>query len=215
MSSTNRGGDRHVSDYYRTPQWAIQDFLTALHTDAPALFGEDLSSHDLIVLDPCAGGDAHNAMAYPQALRNFPAWNITRLVTHDYRADSPAEFHGDYVAGLLERSLPRDLSPDLIITNPPFAIACEIIEQALADVRANGLVIMLLRLNFFGGQHEKRAFFERAGLPVAAYVHRKRINFTEGQRKPDGTKMSGDSIEYMHAIWQRGARPHFTQLRVI
>jgi hypothetical protein len=51
MSSTNRGYDRHTSDYYVTPQKPIKEFLSAF------LQEEDVSRPDrLMWLDPCAGG---------------------------------------------------------------------------------------------------------------------------------------------------------------
>lgn len=142
-----------------------------------------------------------------QAIKGISAWDIGRLVTHDYREDSPAEFHGDYISGIMGRTIPKDFQPDIVITNPPFAIACEVIEQALSDVRKGGLVMMLLRLNFYGGTTDKKVFFDKIGLPVAAYVHRKRMSFTA-----DGKT---DSIEYQHAIWQSGNNPKFTKMRII
>lgn len=76
---------------------------------------------------------------------------------------------------------------------------------------------MLQRLNFFGGQHEKREFFERVGLPVATYVHRKRMMFMpKGAINPaNGKPFGGDSIEYAHFVWQQGVKPKFSKLRII
>lgn len=58
-----------------------------------------------------------------------------------------------------------------------------------------GFVIMLLRLNYFGSQ--KREEFWEDNMPAKCYVHRKRMSFTD----EGGT----DSIEYMHAVWQKDA----------
>jgi 16S rRNA G1207 methylase RsmC len=41
---------------------------------------------------------------------------------------------------------------DMIITNPPFAIAQGIIEKSLEFCKGGGYVIMLLRLNYIGSQ---------------------------------------------------------------
>lgn len=64
---------------------------------------------------------------------------------------------------------------------------------------------MLLRLNFFGGA--KRLDWWHRNMPIACYVHSKRIGFTD-----DGKT---DSIEYMHAVWVVGEQPRFTALRII
>lgn len=49
MSSSNRGYDRHVSDYYVTPPWIIDELFDHL----PELF-DDMNGR--MALDPCAGG---------------------------------------------------------------------------------------------------------------------------------------------------------------
>jgi len=206
MSSTNRGGVREASDYYVTPAWAITDFLNTFTADAPALIGEDLTGRDLKIFDPCAGGNPktdtlpERGMAYQQAIQAWGKWSLYIFDSMDIREDSPADIHADY--------LKEDLSgfhkivPDIIITNPPFSLAMPIIEKSLKDVRQGGVVIMLQRLNFYGGQKEKRAFFDRVGLPIAAYVHRKRIPFMPpGSINPVSGKPFGqDSIEYAHFV---------------
>ena len=99
----------------------------------------------------------------------------------------------------------RDVGFDIAITNPPFNIAMEVIQKALKDVRAGGLVIMLLRLNFFGSR-ERQGFFQK-NMPVLTYVHTKRPKFLN----TGGT----DSIEYMHCVWQVGNPCRETKLRII
>lgn len=73
------------------------------------------------------------------------------------------------------------------------------------DVKAGGYVVMLLRLNFFGSS--QRLDFWQKQLPIWAYVHHRRFSFTD-----DGKT---DSIEYMHAVWQKDTAPDFTMLKVI
>lgn len=63
---------------------------------------------------------------------------------------------------------------------------------------------MLLRLNFFGSQ-QRLAFWNKT-MPICVYVHSKRMKFT---------KKGTDSIEYIHAVWQKGKYPVFTKLKVI
>lgn len=200
MSSTNRSTSRekHVSDYYVTPQDTIADFLRAINADAPEYFGELLTA-PLAILDPCAGGDPAHKMAYPWGIERASGWNISELTTIDVREDSLAAIKQDYL-GMTD--CPRY---DIIITNPPFNIAMAVIEKSLRNVRTGGLVIMLLRLNYFGSK-ERQAFFQ-GNMPVLTYVHTKRPKFLN----TSGT----DSIEYMHAVWQAGNPQRWTKLRII
>lgn len=190
MSSTNRGGKRHVSDYYVTPIPVVVKMLHELRKDCPqALEGW--------ILDPCAGGDDNTPMSYPTALKEMGVhpWQIT---TVDIREDSKADIKADYL------SWKPPYKYEMIITNPPFDQALEIIEKALTEVVDGGLVVMLLRLNFFGS--DKRFSFWQQNMPAHTYVHYKRISFTGGPT---------DSIEYMHCVWQKGLKTCATQLRVI
>lgn len=198
MSSTNRGYERHKTDYYVTPKSAVYDFIDAWFTD---LSNEEEYNFicerpdKALWLDPCAGGDARNGMTYPEVLQEFGVV----AVTMDIREDSRAETKADY----LKSKLP--IKPDVIITNPPFYLAKEIIEKALDDVADGGYVVMLLRLNFFGSKARFNFFKEH--MPERAYVHHRRFSFTEDKKT--------DSIEYMHAVWKKGENPPYSKLKVI
>lgn len=205
MSSTNRGGDRHASDYYITPRNEIERFLSAFLVDY------EIDRPDRLTwFDPCAGGGVqithskrsgtmttvNNPMAYPSVIeREFGA----EVVTQDIRRDSAADHIGSYIdmpetSPPVLRSQTPVIDPDIIITNPPFSHATQIVEQALKDVDGQGFVIMLLRLNFMGAQ--SREPFFRDNMPESIYVHSRRMSFT-----PDNKT---DSVEYAHFIW----RPH-------
>lgn len=215
MSSTSRGGKRQASDYYITPVDNIVDFLLAWEED---LNDEHEYGADRFhaILDPCAGGDATHYMSYPAAIEQV--WDRlgglaydAHIRTLDLREDSRAQYKPvDYL------DWKCDYHPDLIITNPPFDIAMEVIQKSLA--LSPRYVVMLLRLNFFGSAKRKTWF--QANMPKWCYVHSERMNFmkhlTDGQLKEFGIKNRGtDSIEYMHAVWQPGYHPKFTKLRVI
>jgi hypothetical protein len=196
MSSTNRSDARneHIADYYVTPVTSIMDFLMEFFNDNP-----DLCFNGKVILDPCAGGDIKHPMSYPTAIMKYEYDAVPIIKTIDIREDSLAEVRQNYFFTVL------DYKPDVIITNPPFGIAREIIEKALRDVKDGGLVIMLLRLNFFGSQ--SRYNFWKKNMPTFCYVHNKRIGFTD-----NGVT---DSIEYMHCVWIKGANPKFVQLRIV
>ena len=193
ISSTNRSLARnsHVSDYYITPISSITEFLSSFNEK------ECIDWTGINILDPCAGGDANNGMSYPLALSEF--CKTKSIETIDIRNDSLANIKADYLDHNVQHK------PNLIITNPPFNIALDIIKKALDDVLDNGWVIMLLRLNFFGSK-QRKAFWDKF-MPRYAFVHHKRIGFTQNG--------STDSIEYMHCCWQKGNYPNFCELKVI
>lgn len=222
MSSTNRGGKRHASDYYITPKKEIIRFMTAFLCDY-----EIDNPQDLTWFDPCAGGGRqvletkrsgtiiteNNEMAYPSVIsKDFGAEDV---YTMDLRPDSASDLIGSYIElydkfngkGVQtewqhDRTECPVVDPHVIITNPPFSHAPQIIEQALKDVDGNGFVIMLLRLNFFGSQDREKFFSEN--MPESIYVHSRRMSFTPDKKT--------DSVEYAHFVWRPHLNPKSAQL---
>jgi len=192
MSSTNREGQRHTSDYYITPPYEVSHFLRNLKLVIP-----DILNNKISILDPCAGGDDYNEMSYPLALQ-LEGIKPEQITTVDSRFDSRASIKENYLF-----YVPCSMF-DLIITNPPFNLAMEIITKAMTEVVNGGYVIMLLRLNFFGSV--ARFQFWQDNMPKYVFVHHRRISFTGG---------TTDSIEYMHAVWQIGYKNEFTKLKII
>lgn len=193
MSSTNRSEARqeHISDYYITPIFVIQNLLNNIIKLYPFIFCTN-------ILDPCAGGDSTTKMSYSEALISIGV-NKQRITTVDIRKDSKAEIVHDYL------TLNCKNKYGIIITNPPFNIAQQVILKSLDDVVTGGLVIMLLRLNFFGGKSRKRELWDYY-IPERCFVHSSRISFTGGRT---------DSIEYMHCIWRKGYKHKHTKLQII
>lgn len=198
MSSTNRSDARneHVSDYYVTPIKSILDFLNEFKKDEPNLFNKDIK-----ILDPCAGGDSLHTMSYPEALKQIGI-SSNNIETIDIREDSLANIKNNYLHMNCKNQY------DLIITNPPFNISLDIIQKSINDVKLNGYVIMLLRLNYFGGKLRKQ--FWEDNLAKYAYVHSKRLSFSD--------KGGTDSIEYMHCVWHKtenNIKDNFVKLKII
>lgn len=193
MSSTLRGYDRHKSDYYVTPDWIIDELFDAISE----LF-EEMDGR--IALDPCAGGGVVNGsqafgMPYPEALKRQKWENI---ITINVREDSLADIKADF----LQWDNPDNLDFDLIITNPPFAIAEEITRKALSLVDSeSGKVIMLQRLNWLGSASRDDFFTQHP--PSLIVMHAKRPSF--------GGTSSTDSIEYAHFIWDNSDKSGCTQ----
>lgn len=199
MSSTNRNNadKRHIADYYVTPVQDIINFLVALDEEITL----DLSNGNNIILDPCSGGDPEHPMSYPKAIKKHYILKSdgSNIKTIDIREDSLSDIKGDYLKTQLW------YSPYVIITNPPFNQAMEFIKKALNDVREEGYVIMLLRLNFLETKSRKE-FFDKY-MPKYIFVHHKRMSFIQG----GGT----DSVAYCHMVWQKGKYPRFSKIRVI
>ncbi len=202
MSSTNRSNARntHISDYYKTPVDDIMVFLNNLGQVSSKCNQGIIKGR---VLDPCAGGiKGKESMSYVDALVLYGV-NPELIMSIDIRDDSAASIIGDYL------NIDCKDKYDTIITNPPFNLALPIIEKALDDVRKDGYVIMLLRLNFFGSR-ERKAFFDRH-MPEYCFVHHKRISFANNKNG----KKSTDSIEYAHFVWKKDYNPEFTKLKII
>lgn len=192
MSSTNRSEARkkHTADYYITPHYAIEDFFKEFKKY------ERISCNK--ILDPCAGGDSKNVMSYPYVINKLHSGY--KVDTIDIREDSRANIKNNYL------NIDCKNKYNIIITNPPFNLALEIITKALEDVRDNGYVIMLLRLNFFGSQARKD--FWQNNMPKYAFIHSKRLGFVKDSNKTD-------SIEYCHVVWQKGYKTDFIKTKVI
>jgi len=192
---------RSKYDYYFTPIDHIELFLNHFIKCEPGVFD------DACVLDPCAGGDKkYSLMPYPYVIQeNFP---VKFIHTIDIREDSLAEEKADYIGKDI------NFSYDIIISNPPFCTynkkgqeitALDFILKALKDVRQDGWVIMLQRVNFLGSQ--KRFSFWGKYVPKYIFVHHRRMSFTG-----DG---GTDNQEYAHYVWKKGVYPEFTKLKVI
>ena len=222
MSSTNRGGQRHASDYYITPTIEIERFLSAFLN-----YYEIDNPEKLTWFDPCAGGGVqishskrtgtsvsyNNPIAYPKVIGE--KLGVEDIYTMDKGDDSAAQIIGSYIelfdkfdskgnqTEFQQDKTPSPvINPDIIITNPPFSHAREIIEQALDDVNDNGFVIMLLRLNFFGSK-QRESLFQKS-MPESIFVHSRRMSFT-----PDGGM---DSVEYGHFVWRKNLNPQSAAL---
>lgn len=209
MSSTNRGYDRHVSDYYVTPKKDVTDFLNAF------IKVENIQIDSMKIIDPACGGDKTNDPTYTQVIRNLKG----KVFAMDIREDSKADVVGDFLHTDFE-----DNRFNMVITNPPFALAMEFIKKGLDIVVDGGYVIMLLRLNFMGSKMRKPFFDEF--MPKYIFTHHKRISFltedinittykNDKEIVKTYKKGSTDSIEYAHFVWQKGYTKDFSKTFII
>jgi len=192
MSSTNRGYNRHKSDYYVTPKKDVKLFLEEF------CFKENETFNQSLILDPCCGGDAENDATYLSILKEQN--KESKVFGIDIREDSKADLVKDFLTCKSEEIGVYNI----IISNPPFYLAEDFINKSLEIVNEGGYVIMLLRLNFFGSKKRKKIF--ENNMPLSCYIHHKRISFMNG---------ATDSIEYAHFVWKKGTNNEFCKTFVI
>jgi hypothetical protein len=168
LSATNRGASRRPQDFYETPAWLTEAIIPILREHLYPI-------EDPRTLEPAAGQGAILRVleeAFPNAV-----------------IDS-----GDIGTGQDFLTYPYDPHYDLIITNPPYSLALEFIQRAMAfrhfhHHNHHPVICMLLRVNFLGAQ--KRARWLREHTP-SIYV---------SPRRPDFTGEGGDATEYAWFIW--------------
>ncbi|EKO3727501.1 DNA methyltransferase [Vibrio metschnikovii] len=90
----------------------------------------------------------------------------------------------------------RDMSADVIITNPPFSLALEFIATAMTrDLAVDGTMVFLLRLSMLGSK--SRADFWRRFPFSNLMVLTPRPSFAHG---------GSDNSEYAWVCWDQGNR---------
>lgn len=172
MSSTNRGGKRTEADFYVTPAWCIHRLEEVLEFPGGRW------------LEPCAGD---GAIIRAFSHRNDIDWTAVELRSTMEGTLRDCERVSEVLIGdyMKMKTLPLY---DVVITNPPFYCAQEVI------IKSFGLgahVFMLLRLNFLATIN--RAIFMRK-YPPNVYVLPNRPSFVRNGLT--------DSIEYAWFHWE-------------
>lgn len=183
MSSTNRGKQREDHDKYYTPDWVVDEGIKIVQR-LLRFYGHD----ELNMLEPCCGGGAIVSMLKQ-------TWPNAHIEYFDISPDEdfPCEEQDflDYCSSLY---------PVVTMSNPPFKIAQSIIEHAIEQSADGGLVVMLLRINFFGGQ--ARSAWLEDNMPIECHVT---------PRRPKFVGKGTDSTEYAWFVWRRGDHPEYTK----
>lgn len=169
MSAAHRGGERIAADNYPTPPWCTRRILEALWPDG--LGG-------LHIVEPCAGEGAIVRVALEKGATGIVGGDIREMVWP--WLDNLA--HGatwDATQPIAERF-------DLLITNPPFSLAAEIITAQRDTARVSAY---LLRSSFKleGELSDKRPYSFRADMPDV-YQLPERPSFVASDRCVDGER---------------------------
>lgn len=187
MSSTNRSPVRRELDQYDTPAWCTRLILPHV-----------LPITTIGVLDPCAGNGA---------ILDVVASDFPMLSRFGFEIDSNRAFdarvkgrHIIYQADATKEWSCWAFEPSLVVvTNPPFSNAEEVIRACLTQAVH---VVALLRLSFLASK--KRASLWRDST-ADVYVLPKRPSFT-GRRT--------DSCDYAWFAWGPGRGGRWQRLEV-
>lgn len=139
MSSSRRSDVRRKDDFYSTPDWCVDALLRELQPDRRS-----------VVCEPTAGNGA-----IVSRLLNFGLSDIQAFEIDPIRAQRLFELPISVRIGDVMSLRPRR-TPTLTIGNPPYCIAQNVIEACLGWTE--GVVAMLLRLNFLGPKCRRQFF---------------------------------------------------------
>ena len=180
MSATNRGSKRVESDFYATPEKTIHRFLTAYNCDM----------NGLNIFEPCAG----NGSICKVIKEKYPNSKIGANEIREEEEQSLLKYCEEVHCNDFRNCLSLRLhNNDIIITNPPYSIAEEIIETCFKVKGHKAVIIMLLRTAFL--ESKKRYDFWQRHPVNHLYVLSERPSFTG-----KGT----DATSYSFFVWDNG-----------
>ena len=179
MSATNRGAVRQDLDWYETPMWCIWQLLDRVEFGQLILdpgCGTGPILHCLVEDDyPLAVGIELDEKRAARASRRGPGLNVAvgDFLTWRFRAD--------YF--------------DAVVSNPPYGKAREFINRSLEVVKPDGLVAMLLRLNFLGSSRDRMDVVGYGSGLYRVLVMSRRPSFINGNT---------DYCDYAWIVWKKG-----------
>ena len=176
LVGTSTSRDRVENDYYATQQSSVEDLLLK----------ENVHGR---VLEPCVGG-GHIADVLKTVADRV---DCTDLVDRGY--------DGTVVLDFLE----QNVSPiyDWVITNPPYKLAQDFIEQSLRATKDGGHVAMFLKIQFLEG-NKRKLFFEETP-PKTVDVFSKRQNpLRNGEALDEKGKPWSSTMCFAWFVWEKG-----------
>ena len=176
LVGTSTSRDRVENDYYATQPSSVEDLLLK----------ENVHGR---VLEPCVGG-GHIADVLKTVADRV---DCTDLVDRGY--------DGTVVLDFLE----QNVSPvyDWVVTNPPYKLAQDFIEQSLRATKDGGHVAMFLKIQFLEG-NKRKLFFEDTP-PKTVYVFSKRQNpLRNGEALDEKGKPWSSTMCFAWFVWEKG-----------
>ena len=185
MSATGRGNQRVILDDYPTPAWPVHRLLEKVKLPAGTW------------VEPACG--AGNIVQAVGEVKKGVKW-VTIDLNPKYQADLTGDF--TYFDGaILNGLMPAKGIFDVCITNPPYKLAQEFVNQGLRIAR---YVVMLLRVNFLEGD-ERQPWMEENTPALAVLPNRP--SFREFVDPETGKKTTTDACAYAWFVWaQEGER---------
>lgn len=187
MSATNRNGlARHARDYYVTPAWCTEVFLDELRLPSEGLVIDAGSG--------CGSITSVLADAYPELAFRGVEIDQTTL------ARAPVLDNVAYDCGDFLKYTPP-YTPAAIVSNPPYSLALEFLQHAIAIGNKSTKIAFLLRLNFLGSK--KRSGFLRKNTPDVFVL----------PKRPSFNAIGTDACEYAWFVWGPGVKGRLKILR--
>lgn len=181
MSSTNRGRERNLDDFYVT-----QPQLTQRITETIDSKFKFKNSKSTTIIDlGCGTGNFLDACK--------KTWSNAKIIGIEKNLELAKEAHRRGHDIIISDAINEAVNIDdaIVIGNPPYNQADQFILKWLPHCR---LIIFLLRLNFLGGKKRYDNLWSK--YPASyIWVLPRRPSFT-----PDGRT---DSIEYAIFVWER------------
>lgn len=184
-------------DYFPTPPWATRALCEHV---LPTFSGLPLKA--MSAWEPAAG-EGHMAEVLKEYFGQVQASDV-----HDYgRGYSAGSFIGHGADCATWRHVGTARKPDWIITNPPFRLALEFAERAIAETSFG--VALLLRSVFIESA-ERYRFFKGHPLSLVA-PFAERVAMTKGRWDPKAST----ATSYAWFLWVKGHLPFKTHLTII
>jgi len=172
--------DRVVADFYPTPIEVCNAALDVLDKDT-YVSGIDVGA-----------GDGVWGEAFRKRFGHLPI-----LTGIDIRDDAK----GNRIPNVYDKWIVSDYLEhtdkyDIVIGNPPFRFANDMVEHSLDLLNPNGILLFLLRSAFSESAVRYKKFFSVGLNPIYEYQSVRRISFT-GNKKSDNTA-------YSIFVWKKG-----------
>lgn len=170
----NHNNNREVNDYYATPPRAIDDLVGKIKLNPniwEVAYGGGHLSNRLTSL----GYTVRSTDLVDRGYEHFDG-------QLDFINSDVQKFSGD------------------IVTNPPYKLAGEFVEQALNSVNYGNKVCMFLKIQFLEGQRRFERLYSKGGLKNVL-VYSKRISTA---RNADFEKYKTTAMCHAWFVWEKG-----------